>query len=204
LRVNADPEGVVIKRISQRALMVATASLALSAFALPSNLSLQPASRIWVKGGSTVRDYTCNAKTIEAKISTQPTESPALPLEQLVRSGQVSVRVADVDCGNGTMNEHMRKALRGADHPQLSFVLDQYFIEATGNLRLLGKLTMAGQTRDIEFTGTVKESDGGVLRVEVSKQIRMTEWGIKPPRLIMGTLKVHDPVTIGVDLLLKR
>jgi polyisoprenoid-binding protein YceI len=194
----------VIKRISQRALIVATASLALSAFALASNLSLQPASRIWVKGGSTVRDYTCNAKTIEAKISTQPTESAALPLEQLVRSGQVSVPVADVDCGNGTMNEHMRKALRGADHPQLSFVLVEYFIEATGNLRLLGKLTLAGQTRDIEFTGTVKESDGGVLRVEVSKQIRMTEWGIKPPRLIMGTLKVHDPVTIGVDLLLKR
>src|SRR5262245_32822711 len=110
-------EAVVIKQMSQRALCVA-ASLALSAFVLPSHVSLQPASRIWVKGSSTVRDYTCTAKTIAANISTEPTASAAdtpVPLERLVRSAHVSVPVADIDCGNGTMNEHMRKALRIAE-----------------------------------------------------------------------------------------
>jgi hypothetical protein len=31
----------------------------------------------------------------------------------------------------------------------------------------------------------------------------MTDFGVRPPTLMMGTMKVHDPVTVHFDVLLK-
>jgi hypothetical protein len=188
----------------QLAVGVILASVGFMAFVPISRLSLQPESRIWVKGTSTVRDYTCSARTIAADVVTSESAEPALPLDRLVQRAEVTVAIAGIDCGNGTMNDHMRKALRITDHPQVSFQLENYAIENDNALRLTGILTMAGRALPVEFTGTVTEREDGMVRVEATRQIRMTEWGIKPPTLMLGTLKVHDPVTIGVDLLLKR
>ena len=168
------------------------------------NLALQPESRIWVKGSSTVRDYTCNAKTIDAAILTKQTEGPALPLQQLVENARVSVAVATLECGNDKMNEHMRKALKATENPQLVFELTGYQIGDAGAITLNGKLTLAGRALPVEISGTITEQEGGLMRVSATKPIKMTEWGIKPPTLMLGTLKVHDPVTIGLDIMLKR
>jgi polyisoprenoid-binding protein YceI len=186
------------------AIGLALGSLATMGFVSSDTLLLQPESRIWVKGSSTVRDYTCNAKTIAATIEAASAETAALPLDQLVSSAQVSVAVAGLECGNGTMNEHMRKALKANEYPQLEFALAGYQIVDAGNVTLKGDLTMAGRTLPIEISGTITELEGGLIRVAASKQLKMTEWAIKPPSLMLGTLKVHDPVTIGLDILIKR
>ena len=31
----------------------------------------------------------------------------------------------------------------------------------------------------------------------------MTDYGVKPPSLMMGTMKVHDPVKLNFDVILK-
>jgi polyisoprenoid-binding protein YceI len=182
---------------------VILSSLLIAAFVAVTDLPVQPESRIWVKGSSTVRDYTCNAKTIDANVIAQEAETATLPLDRLVRTAQVNIPVASLECGNGTMNEHMRKALKAVDNPRLNFALDSYTIEGSA-IRLTGTLTMAGRVQPAEFSGTITEKEGGIVRVEATRQLRMTEWGIKPPSLMLGALKVHDPVTIGVDILLKR
>jgi polyisoprenoid-binding protein YceI len=180
------------------------AVLLLTAFQPLTQLTLQPESRIWVKGTSTVRDYTCKAATIDAAIMAPAVETVSLPLDQLVRAAEVTIPVNTLDCGNGTMNDHMRKALKVADHANLGFTLENYAIENGNAIRLNGTLTLAGRGLPIEVEGTIAEEDGGLVRVTANKQIRMTEWGIKPPTLMLGTLKVHDPVTIGLDILIKR
>jgi polyisoprenoid-binding protein YceI len=174
------------------------------AFQPLTELPLQPDSSIWVKGTSTVRDYTCKAATINAEIAATSAETGTMPLAELVRSAEVTIPVARIDCGNGTMNEHMRKALKAADNAHLSFSLGSYTIDEGGAIRMNGTLTLAGRGLPIEVAGTISELEEGVIRVSAQKQIRMTEWGIKPPSLMLGTLKVHDPVTIGLDVRIKR
>jgi polyisoprenoid-binding protein YceI len=160
-------------------------------------LTLQPDSKIWVSGGSTVRDYKCNATTIDATI-TAPDDIAVPTLPQLVKTAQIEIPVAQLDCGNGTMNDHMRKALKAKDNPRIVFTLDSYRI-VESELQLTGRLTIAGVERPIELTGQVKE-ENGVARATASKQIRMTEWGVKPPSLMLGTMKVKDAVTIAFDI----
>ena len=129
-------------------------------------------------------------------------ETAVLPIEQLVQSAAVSLDVEKLDCGNGTMNEHMRKALKWQDNPRLSFALTSYTI-AGPNVTLIGTLTIAGRENPVEIAGTVTE-EAGRIRVQAAHTIKMTEWGVKPPSLMLGTMKVRDAATIHIDVALQR
>jgi polyisoprenoid-binding protein YceI len=61
---------------------------------------------------------------------------------------------------------------------------------------------MAGTTREVEISGTAAQEDD-LVRVKAQKQINMKDWGIKPPSLMMGAMKVKESVTVGFDVTLK-
>ena len=161
------------------------------------NITLEPSSKVWVQGDSTVRGFTCNAKQIVSSLSVTGEQDLAL----LVDDALITIPVAKLDCGNGTMDEHMRKALKSAQNPNIEFRMSSYKVDGT-KATLLGALTIAGATKDIEIPGTVQK-EGSLVRVKATKQISMKDWGVKPPSLMMGTMKVKENVTVGFDVTLK-
>jgi hypothetical protein len=167
------------------------------------DLSLNPDSRLWVEGTSTVRSYKCVAGALESEIVPTATPTATVPVDQLVQTAKVSVAVAALDCANGTMNNHMQKALKMKDHPRLTFELVSYTIDGS-NAVLDGTLEMAGRTNPVRIAATVAEEAGGIVRVKATHALRMTEWGMKPPSLMLGAMKVHDGVTIHFDVTLQR
>lgn len=165
---------------------------------IASTIQFEPGSRVWVEGGSTVRDWSCEATELSSSLTT----TGNVDLASLIDGAVVTVPAGKLECGNGTMNDHMRKALKTSQNPNIVYKLDSYTI--TGNQAVMhGTLTMAGVTKDIEITGTAKP-EGGLIRVQGSKQITMSRWGMKPPSLMLGTMKVKDDVTVGFDVTLKR
>jgi hypothetical protein len=164
---------------------------------------LNPESKLWVEGTSTVRSYRCEAKTLESEIVPASSGTATLALAELVSAAEVDVPVTELDCANGTMNGHMQKALRMKDHPRIAFKLDSYKIDGADAM-LNGTLAMAGQSHPVTIAATIAEEANGVVRVNAVHPIRMTEWGIKPPSLMLGTMKVHDEVKIHFDVTLQR
>jgi polyisoprenoid-binding protein YceI len=164
---------------------------------------LNPDSRLWVEGTSSVRSYKCVATTLESAIELGAAEPAAAPVAQLVQGARVSVAVEALDCANGTMNGHMQKALRMKDHPRITFTLDSYTLDGADAV-LEATLEMAGSSNPVRIPATVTEEAGGIVRVAAQHEIRMTEWGVKPPSLMLGAMKVHDPVTIHFDVTLQR
>jgi polyisoprenoid-binding protein YceI len=65
-------------------------------------------------------------------------------------------------------------------------------------LRVRGELELAGTTRPASFELTAA-TDG---RVRGTLPLTQSEWGIKPYRGMMGTLKVRDAVEIVLDVVL--
>jgi hypothetical protein len=61
---------------------------------------------------------------------------------------------------------------------------------------------MAGAEKPISVDLAAKRGTAGSWSLKGSKTLQMTEWGIKPPSLMFGTMKVRDPVTIRFELLL--
>lgn len=170
-------------------------------------LNVAPQSRIWVDGSSTMRKWTCKVGAFDAAVDAQPNAVGAvLAGQKAVRTVNVSIPTAKMDCGNGTMNEHMLKALKATEFPTIEFKVTGYDV-ATGGAgvqgTLNGVLTLGGVQKPIAVAAEGRE-DGGALRVTGNATVRMKEFGLKPPTLMMGTLKVDEKVTVGFDLVLKN
>jgi polyisoprenoid-binding protein YceI len=168
---------------------------ALLAAAVP--LSFQSGSRVWVSGTSTVRSYRCESTQVTGSADAAGTE-----LAQVAQSsGEITIPVASLDCRNGTMNGHMRNALKAARNPTIRFRAASVSVTPQGAVRMTGPLTIAGESREVTINGTAVRENGR-LRVTGSKQLTMTDFGVTPPRLMAGTMRVHPPVTIGFDVVL--
>ena len=175
----------------------------------PVQLTLQPQSTLTVSGTSTVRSFSCVATTFTTSVATSGTDAIAgvLAGEKAVTGAEFSVTAAALDCKNGTMNNHMRKALKAAEHPTIAFRLTGYeSAKAADGARgsVTGVLSLGGVQKPITMMGGATAAEGGALRVTGTHEIRMTEYGLKPPTLMMGTMKVGEKVTVAFDLLLKE
>jgi polyisoprenoid-binding protein YceI len=184
------------KQIFMGALIAAPA---LMAAAMLPPLSFQPQSKVWVEGTSTVRAYRCESTSVTGSAQAAAVEMAALAS---VPRAEVSIPVTSLDCRNGTMNSHMRKALKAEQNPTIRLRTSSVQVSPGGAAKISGDLTIAGETRPVSIDGTASIEDGKV-RVRGSKRLVMTDFGVQPPSLMMGTMKVSAPVTIGFDVVLK-
>jgi polyisoprenoid-binding protein YceI len=181
---------------------------ALVAATIMTPLDVQPESKLWIAGTSTVRAFQCQAATFDAKLGATGTNavSAVLAGEKVVSDIVVTVPAEKLDCRNGTMNEHMRKALKAAQFPTITFRVASYDLAKAAdgvNVTLTGALTLGGVEKPITIDATAKPGENGTLLVSGTREIRMTEFGLKPPTLMLGTMKVDERIKVGFDVVLK-
>ena len=188
----------IVRNLISIGALALTAAAASAQMALPRNLTLSKESRLWLEGTSTVRSFKCTAGNVGMTVVAETEESPA----EMVKSASLTVPVSQLECGNKTMNEHMRKALKAQANPQITWTMTSYQVQGA-NVVINGKLTIAGKENAIELKGT-GSAESGTIRFKGSKQFKMTEYGVKPPSLMLGTMKVGDAVTVSFDLVLSE
>jgi polyisoprenoid-binding protein YceI len=175
-----------------------TAATASAQMSLPTDLSLASSSRIWFDGTSNVRSFSCAAKKLNLDIASIGDANPA----NLVKSASLSIPVALIDCKNGTMNDHMREALKADKNPTITWKMSSYRVEGT-TVEISGTLTIAGKENPIVLRGT-GVAENGTVTLKGTKLLKMTDYGVKPPSLMFGTMKVADAVTVSFDLVLNQ
>jgi len=172
-------------------------------------LDLQPESRLWVAGTSTVRAFQCQAGAFDAKVESSGADAVAAVLagEKAVSTVEVTVPAEKLDCRNGTMNEHMRKALKAKEFPTVVFRAASYDLARTTDsvaVTLNGSLTLGGVEKPVTVQAVAKAGANGTLVVSGTREVRMTEFGLKPPSLMLGTMKVDEKLTVGFEVVLKN
>ncbi len=196
--------------------IVATAALAA---ALPvlgkesSRLALRTESTLSINGTSTVHAWHAKASTFQVSFAVDPARWPAdatdLPaIEKAIAAGVVdsvaiSVDVKSMHSGKDGLDKNMYKALKAEQHPKILCWITGYETKtaANGALSIVarGRLKVAGVEKQIEIpAATTREGDA--LRMKGSVVVKMTDFGIKPPVMMMGTIKTGNEVTVGFDL----
>ena len=188
------------------ALMLAPATIAWTTPA--DTLTLQPESKLWVTGTSNVRDFECAAGAVTVDVVSVPGAVALIASgEKAVKGVGVRVPAAQLDCKNGKMNSHMLKALKATEHPEITFDLTSYELATVTSgvkVTLVGDLTLGGVKKSITMIAKAAPVDGGALKVTGVQDVVLSEYGLKAPTLMMGTLKVQDLVKVHFDLLLKE
>jgi polyisoprenoid-binding protein YceI len=156
---------------------------------------------IKLSGTSTLHDWHMDAK--------QATSDAAFVLDgQKVSSiSKLSfvLPVKNLKSESSAMDKNTYKAMEVEKNPNISFVLTSSSVTPAGgnnyNIKAVGKLTIAGTTKDTELhaTGTFNPADNS-LTVNGSKKMKMTDFGVKPPTVMLGTIKTGNDITIAYNL----
>ena len=170
-------------------------------------MNLMAESRLWVGGTSSVRGWECKATTFTATIESAPNAAATvLAGEKAVGAVDLTAAVDKLECGNGQMNGHMRKALKSEEHAQIAFRMTSYELARSDSVLVVtmdGALTLGGTEKPIQLVGMATPATDGALRVSGTYSLKMTDFGLKPPTLMFGRIKVHDLVKVGFDVVLK-
>ena len=194
-------------RIVKGLLVLATASSALAWTNLRDGLTLAPESKLWLEGTSNVKNFKCTSTALQATVDASADAVRAvLTGTKAVNSVQLVVPIKTLDCSNGTMNGHMQEALKAKEHAEISFKLVSYELAKGDSVEkgtLNGVLNINGTDQTIALPVALAAGAGGALRVTGKYELNMKDYAVKPPSLMLGTMKVGEKVTVNFDLLLK-
>jgi len=138
----------------------------------------------------------------DAKVDAVPESvaDPASGLAGAVQKVVVTTSVPGIDCGDSTMNKHLRKALKDKEFPEIKYQALKYTLVDDGSaVQTSGELTIAGVTKPVGLGAKLIQVPGGGTRVVGRVEINMLDYGVKPPSLFFGALKVANVVTVQFD-----
>jgi len=147
-----------------------------------------------VSGTSTVRGWTCSAKGVMAVTPAASSSQPAPGFASGVQTATATVPVQAFQCPNDEMTQHLLETMKADKFPEIVYRLERY--QVTGaQAQATGTITIAGVTAPVSFPVALKASAQGV-EVEGNTRLDMTKFGIEPPVVMAGLLKVGPQIRI--------
>ena len=145
-----------------------------------------------VSGTSTIRGWTCSVKGT-AQV-TPGSSTPAPGFADGVQTATLTVPVNAFDCPSDDMTEHLLEAMKVDEFAEIIFELEGY--EAAGRQTVAsGTLTITGVTEPVSFPVSLTPSGAGV-EIEGELQLDMTTFGVEPPVVMLGVLRVRPQIRI--------
>ena len=145
-----------------------------------------------VSGTSTVRGWTCSV-TGSARV-TVGSSTPVRGLDGGVQTATLSVPVDDFICPDEEMREHLLEAMRADEFPEITFRLEGYEANSQGTVNT-GTLTILDATEEVSFPLSLTPSGSGV-QIEGELALDMTTYGVEPPVVMLGLLRVRPRIRI--------
>ncbi|PBQ30606.1 hypothetical protein CNR22_02060 [Sphingobacteriaceae bacterium] len=178
---------------------VAVLCLFINAGSLVTNTyALEKDYTVTIKGTSNLHDWSENVNTVTGNGVVTWNSDGTFDLTSIA----MKMNVRSIKSKEGAiMNNNTYKALKADDHPEILFsltapikaVVTKYNDKA---ISAKGNLTIAGVTKAIDIQVKVFIYEKTKLGFEGSKTIKMSDFGIKPPTALLGTLKTGDAITI--------
>lgn len=159
-------------------------------------------AEISISGTSTVRNWTCEV-TAPVRVSRGGSGAQAPGFPDGVASATVTVRVADIECPEEQMIEHLQEAMQVEEYPEIVYRLEEYSLSDGGEATLSGTMTILDTTNPIEIGATLEEADQGV-QVAGETTLDMTEYGVEPPTVMLGMLEVGPVITLDFTTVVPR
>jgi polyisoprenoid-binding protein YceI len=164
-------------------------------------------SRITIAGTSNIHAY--SATTTAARLVRSHVAAASGPSfwEVAVAPGalevfELTVPAATLTSGKDGLDKNMHKALKVADHPDITFRVVASRAGATpGTLAMDGRLAIAGVERDVTLAITPRR-EGSTLTLKGQVDLMMTDFGITPPKAMLGMLKTDPKVTLTFEAVL--
>jgi polyisoprenoid-binding protein YceI len=194
-----------------RALSVIATALTVTVMA-PISAATTPLSvdmaRITIAGTSNVHPYTAATTTVRVTAADfqKGLAGDALWNKALepgvVEKFEIAVPAATLKSDKDGLDKNMHKALKAQEHADITFRLLRFEpTTAAGSARAVGMLRIAGVERDVAFD-VKAERKGAALAISGAVDLLMTDYGITPPKAMLGMLKTDPKVKVTFEALI--
>lgn len=200
------------KLIGRTLLILGLVSFSLPLYAGTSNhqLSIDKGSKLWLDGTSTLHKWECTTSTVNLNTGMFTMSSPTVGnvkalFEQLAGNFVITIPVKSFKDPEPGFNHALYRDLHYKQHPNITFSMssvtvtkdpstpDRYTVSAQGDITVSGH-------QNPESISAVVDVDNNTLKITGTKDLHMTDFGIKPPTMFFGTVKTGDEVTVRWDL----
>ena len=111
-----------------------------------------------------------------------------------VQTATVTVPVKAFKCPNDEMTQHLLEAMKPEQFSEITYRLERYVVTG-GQAEATGAMTITGVTAPLSVSVTLEASAQG-LQVEGNTRLDMTKFGVDPPVVMLGLLKVGPQIRI--------
>jgi len=196
--------GLLVGLLSLNAGVSLRAATAAAPFGLRGTLELD--------GDSTLHRFSARTTDVRGAVYVDEAALPARASDVvvLVRGGHIKsfemvAPVEKLSSGDKALDKNMWKALKSSQFKEIRFRAESFQVrpqDAQGvqfGLAMKGALTVAGVSRPIVLDVRAAGVSGGV-RIVGSTTLRMTDYAVKPPVLMLGAIKTADLVVVKFDM----
>ncbi|MCK0125191.1 YceI family protein [Gelidibacter sp. F2691] len=160
------------------------------------------ASKLTVSGTSSLHDWDLDAEQQKGQIVLNSTGE--MTIEKLT----LQVTAESLKSGKGAMDKNTYKALDTKKHKSINFQLTEVKkMTASGSdnykVDVVGNLTIAGVTKKQTISMDVQVA-GNKVTLKGKKAFKMSDFGIDPPKALLGTITTGDEVTITFHTILNK
>ncbi len=168
--------------------------------------SFDDATKLTIEGTSNVNSFECKCK------DKFPRSNVKINLEnpQIIRFsyGKLLMKTNKLDCNSLRMNKDLCDALKEDQYPYITIeLLDAKLgnvnIDKTddwANIKATISLTITNISKLMTLDVKVKKIEQNKFRFASSKEILLTDFGIKPPTALFGLIKVNNKIKINLDI----
>lgn len=151
-------------------------------------------STLEVHGTSSIHDWILETEKQSGKIVISNTEE--LAIETL----SITVEAESLKSGKSSMDKNTYDALDTDNHKTMDFNLTSVkkvdkLSDQSFKVSASGKMTIAGVTKTMSVDLTLK-IEGTKVLLNGEKSFNMTDFGIDPPKALLGTIKTGDAIKI--------
>ena len=120
-----------------------------------------------------------------------------------------SMPVETLKSGHSMMDKNTYKAMDTKKNPNIMFVFTSVTSVTSSGVNTYlfkgaGKLTIAGTTKLTDMVATLKYNPADKSLTFIgTKKIKMSEYGVKPPTAMLGTIKTGDAISINYNINIK-
>jgi polyisoprenoid-binding protein YceI len=157
-------------------------------------------SAVVVKGTSNLHGWEMNLTDFRSGFQMNRDQSSVREISNIT----FNCRTKDLKSESSIMDRKAYDAMKANDSPEIKFTGTSVsgLVSEGSKFRgtAKGKLTVAGQTKDVTFpfSGTLNENRS--VTIDASADLLMSAFNMAPPTALMGTLKTGDKITVSVKL----
>lgn len=173
--------------------LAAALLLCTSAVPVSSVCTLSRGYVVSINGTSNLHDWKETVETVTGSGNLSQNSDGSFDLTSMT----IKMSVRSIKSKEGSvMNNNTYKALKSRSHPYIIIALASPAKCGIGAVALKANLTIAGVTKAIDMTVTATRQGSSSITLEGAETINMTDYGVKPPVALFGTIKTGATVTI--------